>query len=341
MTAYRVLVVEDEAITAKDLVVILEGLGYDVTAIARTGEEAVEKALEIKPDVVIMDIKLAGEMDGIEAADQINSRFHIPIIYLTAYTEDELLQRAKPTEPMGYVLKPFRPEGLRFQIELGIYKSQIDNRLRESEDRLQLALKGADLGFWDWNIETGVTSYSLRWSEMLGYPPDEIAPRIRFWEGIVHPDDAMKAKETLNQHLEGITDFYQAESRLRTTSGDYRSVLARGKVVERDGEGKPIRMAGTVMDITQRKRLEEEKSNLIVDLQKALAEIKTLSGLLPICAWCKKIRDDDGYWNEIEQYIGGHSEAKFSHGICPDCMRKLYPEHADEILGRLEKDEKK
>jgi DNA repair exonuclease SbcCD ATPase subunit len=94
-------------------------------------------------------------------------------------------------------------------------------------------------------------------------------------------------------------------------------------------------------DITERQRLEQEKEKLIVDLQKALSKVKTLSGFLPICASCKKIRDDKGYWNEVERYIGGHSEAEFSHSICPDCIRKLYPEYADEVLRGLEKDEKK
>ena len=94
-------------------------------------------------------------------------------------------------------------------------------------------------------------------------------------------------------------------------------------------------------DITERKQLEEEKENLIIDLQKALSEVKKLSGLLPICSSCKKIRDDRGYWNGVETYISEHSEAEFTHGICPDCMRKLYPEIADEVLLGLEKDETK
>ena len=74
------------------------------------------------------------------------------------------------------------------------------------------------------------------------------------------------------------------------------------------------------------KQADAEKSKVIAELQEALAEVKTLSGLLPICATCKKIRDDQGYWNQIEAYIGEHSEAEFSHGICPGCAKKLYPE---------------
>ncbi|MDQ1240513.1 MAG: hypothetical protein QG577_2699 [Thermodesulfobacteriota bacterium] len=93
-------------------------------------------------------------------------------------------------------------------------------------------------------------------------------------------------------------------------------------------------------DLSERERAEKEKSHLTNELQNSLAEVKKLSGFLPICSSCKKIRDDKGYWSEVERYIGEHSEAQFSHGICPDCMRKLYPEIADDVLGRLEKEEK-
>ena len=77
-------------------------------------------------------------------------------------------------------------------------------------------------------------------------------------------------------------------------------------------------------EIEERKRVEVEREKLIRDLQKALSEVKTLKGIFPICASCKKIRDDKGYWRQIEAYIRDHSEAEFSHGICPDCMKKLY-----------------
>jgi|GEM_PF-1551502 CHASE3 domain sensor protein len=94
-------------------------------------------------------------------------------------------------------------------------------------------------------------------------------------------------------------------------------------------------------EILEHKKAEEEKSNLISELQNALVQVKKLSGLIPICASCKKIRDDKGYWRQVEEYVRDHSEAQFSHSICPDCMRKLYPEIAEEVLSRLEKDEKK
>jgi PAS domain S-box-containing protein len=88
----------------------------------------------------------------------------------------------------------------------------------------------------------------------------------------------------------------------------------------------------SISDITGRKRAEEEREKLIQELQKALAEVKTLSGLIPICASCKKIRDDKGYWGQIESYISDHSEAEFSHGLCPECMKKLYPDLMEDDL---------
>ena len=95
----------------------------------------------------------------------------------------------------------------------------------------------------------------------------------------------------------------------------------------RDATGEIIAGIEVVRNVDQRKRMEQERENLIQDLQEALANIKTLRGFLPICAACKKIRDDTGYWNQIESYIRDHSEAEFSHSICPDCAKKLYPEY--------------
>ena len=86
-----------------------------------------------------------------------------------------------------------------------------------------------------------------------------------------------------------------------------------------------------------KRRAEEEKERLIQELQQALAEVKKLSGLLPICSACKKIRDDAGYWTSVEHYIAEHSEAQFTHSLCPDCLRKLYPEYADQVLAQLQK----
>lgn len=98
-----------------------------------------------------------------------------------------------------------------------------------------------------------------------------------------------------------------------------------------DASGQVAAIAVLSFDITERQRIEEQLRRSIAELERALSEVKTLSGLLPICAGCKKIRDDKGYWNHVEQYLRAHTEAEFSHGLCPDCIRRLYPEYADEL----------
>jgi PAS domain S-box-containing protein len=98
-------------------------------------------------------------------------------------------------------------------------------------------------------------------------------------------------------------------------------------------DGTVVGLVGVITDVTDRKAVEEEKKELIRKLSNALAEIKTLSGLLPICSYCKKVRDDQGYWSRIEKYVQENSEATFSHGICPDCMKGLYPEQYEKLRG--------
>src|SRR2546427_312297 len=118
----NVLVVEDENIVARDILNMLKGLGYFVVAIASSGEEAIEKAGVKNPDVVLMDIVLKGSIDGVQAAQEIRHRFQIPVIYLTAYADEDTLQRAKVTEPFGYILKPFEERELHIAIELALYR---------------------------------------------------------------------------------------------------------------------------------------------------------------------------------------------------------------------------
>jgi PAS domain S-box-containing protein len=134
----RILIVEDDELIVTGMQHILTRLGYEVTSIAATGEQAIVQVGADQPDLVLMDIQLSGAMDGIEAAASIHQTHpHLPIIYLTGYTEESLLQRAKVTEPYGYLLKPFREEELRIMIEMALDKYQIDLRLQETNRRLE------------------------------------------------------------------------------------------------------------------------------------------------------------------------------------------------------------
>jgi len=149
----------------------------------------------------------------------------------------------------------------------------------------------------------------------------------------VHPDDRPGSRERIQRQIKAAlgnhgVDRNQViallrEHRLVALNGDLIDVESTGVAFAHQGE---IFIQGIFHNRTERKKLEEEREKLIRKLQETLAKVKTLSGLLPICASCKKIRDDKGYWNQIEIYIKEHSEADFSHGLCPDCLKKLYPE---------------
>ena len=128
MVNEKILVVEDEELIGQDIKILLEDLGYEVPYLVPSGEEAISRAGEIRADLVLMDIMLKGEKDGIEAAREIKKQLKIPVLYLTAYTDDETLARAKTTEPAGYISKPFKEEDLHINIEMALHKQRIERK---------------------------------------------------------------------------------------------------------------------------------------------------------------------------------------------------------------------
>lgn len=192
MSATRVMVVEDDVLIAEDIRISLEDMGYHVCAAVSSGEEAMEQVAKQTPDVILMDIILRGGMDGVEAAAGIGRQYHIPVVFLTSFADEETLDRARAVGPFGYLVKPFEDRELRATLEMALFKH----------------------------------------------------------------------------------------------------------------------------------RAEQERERLIRELEEANAKIKTLRGILPICGYCKKIRDDQGYWDEVEVYVRNHSEAEFSHSLCPECYER-------------------
>jgi signal transduction histidine kinase/AmiR/NasT family two-component response regulator len=141
MTQKRILVVEDERIIADDIRRSLLKMGYGVTSIVNSGEKAIIEAAEQKPDLVLMDIILKGKMDGIEAAEQIRSRFNTPVVFLTAFADDKILERAKATGPFGYIVKPFKERDMHINIEIALYKFGMEKELKESKEWFYTTLK--------------------------------------------------------------------------------------------------------------------------------------------------------------------------------------------------------
>ncbi len=148
---------------------------------------------------------------------------------------------------------------------------RIEKVLRENQQRLQLALTGGGLGLWDWNIQTDQAFWSGRAAEILGYEPGEIELTFSWWKEAVHPDDMQRVRKELTAHLEGQTPFYECEYRVRNKSGEWKWVLARGQVVEREEDGRPLRATGTLLDISEHKRIEET--------ERSVQKIKALGGM--------------------------------------------------------------
>ena len=142
MTQATILIVEDEGIVAQEIKSRLEKSGYSVCAVAHDGQTAIDNAGQMHPDFVLMDIRLKGPMDGIEAAGQIRDRFNLPIVYLTAYTDSATLERAKVMEPFGYVVKPFDTRSLMVAIEIAIYRHRSESE-RIYREKLQAVLETA------------------------------------------------------------------------------------------------------------------------------------------------------------------------------------------------------
>ncbi|MCP4042845.1 MAG: PAS domain S-box protein, partial [Gammaproteobacteria bacterium] len=302
MSPKRILLVEDELLIAQGEKQLLESLGYVVAGIARSGEEALRRVEEEIPDMVLMDIMLGGEMDGIEAADTIRKQHDIPVVFVTAYADEQFIERAKLTEPFGYVIKPIDSQSLASTVEVALYKHSVDRKLRESEEKYRLAMEATQDGLWDWNVMTGSVYYSPVWSRILG--TDSILNNYSTWEDRIHPDDKYRILKALRSHLAGETKYWHEEHRLRNSDGNWNWVLGRGKVVKRDKSGNPLRMVGTMTEITERKLVEQE---LVSERQLSEEYINSLPGLFYVFDEQRFVR-----WNREFSRVTGYSDEELA-----------------------------
>lgn len=203
--------------------------------------------------------------------------------------------------------------------EATIMAEQMKDTLYGIEEKFRIIADSAPIAVMLYQDDCWI--YANKAAETItGYQVDELIGKV-FWD-IAHPDYRALVRERGRKRQRGETTTNRYEFKIITKHGAERWVDLTGASMLIG-----VQRAGviSVIDITDRKRAEEERERLILELTDALSRIKTLSGLLPICASCKKIRNDKGYWEQIEMYIRDHSEAEFSHGLCPDCTEKLYP----------------
>lgn len=167
------------------------------------------------------------------------------------------------------------------------------------------------------------------WRETLGYSEQE-ATQLKIFD-IIDPSCATKCQTVFFMLMQG-EKIPPTEAIFIAKDG--RKIFMEGRCNPKIQDGKAVELLGIFRDISERKQLEAEREQMVCDLRKTLSRVKMLEGILPICAACKKIRDDKGYWNQIEAYLREYSDVEFSHGICPECALKLYPQvfRKDELL---------
>ncbi len=338
----KIMIVEDEAIICKDIEVNLENIGYEVVASSQTGQEAIDKAEEYCPDLILMDIQLKGKMDGIEAADIIQSSFSIPIIFLTAFAGKEKLERAKQTMPFGYLLKPVQYQNLKIAIEMALYAAGIDIKRRQAEEHLArqkkeqqtildsvpalVFYKDTNDRFLNVNKRL-VESFGLTREDIIGKTASELSPL----EDSSHFADDLQVIKTGTPKT-GIIEQFNTPAGVRWAETD--------KIPYRNEAGKIIGIIGFSMDITKRKQAEKEHQKsenrfrqLVENLPLGILIIKNdrifyqnpkcerIMGKLPDCRMNELFKmvfaeDRESFENHLKELLsGGSDKTNFHFGL--------------------------
>ena len=314
---YRILIVEDERMISEDLKKTLTTFGYDVIGVFENGEDVLNEVPVLKPDLIIMDIQLEGKLSGIETARILHKKQDIPIIFLTAYADDMTIETSKTAEPYSYIVKPYDEKELKASIEITMLRYKSQKALKISNTKfISLFMGNPDPAAYLDN-KFRVVEINSKFIEFFGYNLDEVRGKLIF--DLIVPESRMKEAKELNMNTKSV--YY--DTIRKNKNGNFLDVAISAAPIEVDGK-----QTGTFIiykDISRRREIEKEREQLITDLKKALEDVKTLSGLIPICSHCKKVRDDSGYWEQVEFYLAKRTNADFSHGICPDCLKQFYP----------------
>jgi two-component system, cell cycle sensor histidine kinase and response regulator CckA len=254
MVKASVLVVEDENIVAEDISACLKSAGYTVVGCSASGEDALVKTETYRPDLVCMDIVLAGKLNGIQTADRIIRNYNIPVIYLTAYTDEDTIEKAKITDPYGYIVKPFDDKVLLRTLDMALYKHRLQQKLRESEEKYRLLIENSPLGVTIFQNGHLVFVNSAL-CDMLGYTDRQlIGLSKQELKKLIHSDD----NEQVCHHLQNCLH-------------EFKSVSAYAiRVFHKDKElrwfelninyvtfNKQAAVYMTILNITEKKHLEE------------------------------------------------------------------------------------
>ncbi|BBD67352.1 response regulator receiver modulated diguanylate cyclase/phosphodiesterase with PAS/PAC sensor(s) [Nostoc commune NIES-4072] len=256
MSAVNILVVEDEIIVAMDIQNRLRKFGYTVMGLADSGEEAIKKAADNSLDLVLMDIHLKGKMDGVEAAQIIHNIFKIPVIYLTANADESTLNRAKETEPFGYILKPFKEKELKFTIEITLSKHRTEKKLKQNEQWLTTVLKSIGDAVITSDASGSITFMNPMAEELTGWNySDAFGKEATEIFNIAHEETRIIIESPIKQVLESGVNVGLPEKTILITKNGTEIPIDDSVAAIKDDNGKITGAVCVFQDITERQQI--------------------------------------------------------------------------------------
>lgn len=269
MSNLHILIVEDEVVVAMDVADQVTTLGHCVVGTAATGIEALNIAKQSPPDLVLMDIHLQGNIDGIETARQMQAQHAVPIVFLTADADRLTLDRAKETFPYGYLIKPFDARELEIAMEIAHYKFSAERKLWESEERHRMILQTAMDGFWLTDCEGRLLEVNAAYCEMSGYTESELLELSV--SDLVFPEESERKPPQISDLIAKKKRRFETRHRRKDWSFFHVEVSA----LYRDAEGG--RLVFFIRDITERKSWDAERAEMEMKSQKLFNEVCRLA----------------------------------------------------------------
>jgi PAS domain S-box-containing protein len=304
----KILIVGSETTVGRDLQTRLDGLGYEVVGVASSESEAIAVTAKAAPELVLMEMARE-EMKSAGGGKELRQRWKIPVVFMIPEADAATMRLGEMKDSGAYVVSPSTDRELRATIDLVLCRHDTAKAVHDLEDRF-FASSIDMLCFLDFS------GYFKRvnpaWERTLGFTREELMSRpfIEF----VHPDDRERTLRQ-NAHVRSGGQALSFENRYLCKDGSFRWFHWNAAS---DSAEKVI--YSVARDITASKQAAEEREKLVRELQTALAEVKTLREILPICSYCRKVRDDENYWHTVESYISRHTTTRFSHSVCPSCM---------------------
>lgn len=268
MDKIKILIVEDEAIIARNIESKLIKAGYDVVDTVYTGNDAIKSAIEKNPDIILLDIKLKGDIGGIEAAEKIKQQKDIPIVFLTSYTDEDTFEKAKLTEPAAYLSKPFDIDELKRIIQLTLFNHNIKKELIETKKRYELAVEAGRTGVWEYISSERRTIVDSGFLNLLGLKGEGKTFDANDWINFVPIEELELINFKQNELISGRTNQYSLEHRIKRADGQIRWVISKGNLVK-DEKTDKLKIVGTLTDITDLKETERKLKHYADDLKRS------------------------------------------------------------------------